>query len=159
MGLVGMGDLSSDISDLIYRRTVSALKGQVSMSGKMLELLMLLDGRTSLRGVAQKMNIRMSDMRSYISKLKAYGVIEEVQERIAMLDPKFFGYMAGQLSRIAGPIAQVMVEDAVLEISGGTSNIPQNKAAELIELLGRQIPDEIQRVEFIQNMLQKVKNI
>jgi hypothetical protein len=159
MGHIGMDDLSSDISNLIYRRTVAALKGQVSMSGKMLELLMLLDGRTDLRGVSQKMNIRLSDMRSYISKLKAYGVIEEVQERIAMLDPKFLGYMAGQLSTIAGPIAQVMVEDAVLEISGGTSNIPKNKAAELIELLGRQIPDESQRVGFIQNMLKKVRDI
>jgi hypothetical protein len=52
-----------------------------------------------------------------------------------------------------------MVEDAVLEISGGTSNIPKRKAAELIALLGRQIPDESQRVGFIQNMLKKVRDI
>jgi hypothetical protein len=158
-GCIGMGNLSSDISNLVYRRTVSALKGRVSMSGKMLELLMLLDGRTNLKMISKKMNIRMSDIRSLISKLITYGVIEEVQERIVMLDPKILGYMAGQLSRIAGPIAQVMVEDAVLEVSGGTSTIHKKQAAELIELLGRQIPDESQRVEFIQNMLQKVKNI
>jgi hypothetical protein len=159
MGRIGMDDLSGDISNLIYRRTVAALKGQVSMSGKMLELLMLLDGRTNLRKVSQKMNVPMSDMRSYIAKLKTYGVIEEVHEPIAMLDSKFFGYMAGQLSTIAGPIAQVMVEDAVLEISDGTSTIPQNKAAALIERIGRQIPDENQRAGFIKNMLKKVSDV
>lgn len=154
-----MGDLSGDISNSIYRRTVAALKGQVSMSGKMLELLMLLDGRTNVRSISNKMNISMSDVRPYLSKLMEYGVIEEIQASIAMLDPKLFGYMVGQLSKITGPIAQVMVEDAVMEISNGTSEVPKNKAAELIEMLGRQIPDESQRVEFIKDILQKLRDV
>jgi DNA-binding Lrp family transcriptional regulator len=155
----GMGNLTGDIANSIFRRTVSALKGQISMSGKMLELLMLLDGRTTLRVVSQKMNISMSDVRPYLSKLIEYGVIEEIQESIEILDPKILGYMAGQLSRITGPIAQVMVEDAVLDISGGSSDVPKNKAADLVEVLGRQIPDEKQRVEFIQNILQKLRDM
>ena len=159
VGDVGMTDLSSDISGKIFRRTVAALKGQISMSGKMLEILMALDGRTDLSEVSRKLNLSMSDMRPHLKKLIEYGVIEELKETVAMLDPQFYGYVSGYLSRIAGPIAQVMVEDAILEIGDGSSEIPKDRAGALIEMLGRQIPDESQRVAFIKNMLLKLREL
>jgi len=154
-----MVNLSGDISNSIYKRSIANLHGNVLMSGKMLELLVLLDGRTNLRAVSQKMHLGISDVRPLLSKLLKYGIIEEVQHNIEVLDPQFLGYMAEQLSRIAGPIAQVMVEDAVLKISDGSSEVAQHQAAELIEMLGRQIPDETRRVEFIQNMLRKLRDM
>jgi DNA-binding Lrp family transcriptional regulator len=159
VGDAGMTDLSHDISAKIFRRTVAALKGQVSMSAKMLEVLMALDGRTALSDVARKLNLSMSDLRPHLQNLIAYGVVEEVQANMALLDPQFFGYLSGHLSRIAGPIAQVMVEDAVLEISNGSTEVPKQRAGELIDLLGRQIPDEGQRAEFIKQMLHKAKEL
>lgn len=154
-----MSDLSHNISDKIFRKTVAALQGQISMSAKMLEVLMALDGRTVLGEVARKLDLSISDLRPHLQKLMEYGVIEEVQEPVAVLDPQFFGYLSGHLSRIAGPIASVMVEDAVLEVGNGATEVPKNRAGELIELLGGQIPDERQRVEFIKKMLLKLREM
>jgi len=154
-----MTDLSSNISAKIFRKTVATLQGQISMSGKMLEVLMALDGNMTVGEVARRLGLSMSDLRPHLQKLLDHGVIEEVKEKVAVLDSRFYGYLSGHLSRIAGPIAGVMVEDAVLEIGNGTTNVPMSRAGELIELLGGQIPEERQRVDFIKNMLQKLREL
>ena len=153
-----MSDLSGNISKIIFRRTVAALKGSVSVNGKMLELLMALDGRTDLAEVSRKTNMSLSDMRPLVSKLLDYGLIEEIHDRTEMIDPAFFGFMAGHLSKFAGPIAQVLVEDAVMDIGGGAMEVPVDRAAELIETVGQQVPEENQRIEFTRSMLKKLKD-
>lgn len=145
-----------DFSSSIFRRTVSSLNGQIAMSGKMLDLLIMLDGRATVREVAQKMNISLTDIRPLLSKLVAYGVVEEAVESIP---PQFFGYMVAYLSRIAGPMAQVMVEDAVMDIGGSSSQVPKSRTGELIEMLARQIPNQKQKTAFIKEMLKKLQEI
>jgi hypothetical protein len=154
-----MSDYSRNISAKTFRRTGATLQGQISMSGKMLEVLMALDGRTALGEVARKLDFSISDLRPHLQKLIEYGLIEEVKEAVAALDPGFYGYLSGHLSRIAGPIAGVMVEDAVLEIGNGSTDVSKNRAGELIELVGCQIPDEGQRVDFIKKMLLKLREL
>jgi DNA-binding Lrp family transcriptional regulator len=149
-----MGKWSDDISNSVFRRTVTSLSGQISMSTRMLDLLILLDGRNTIGEVSHKLNMSMSEMRPFLSKLQASGVIEEVQ---IYLEPQFFGYLVGSLSRIAGPIARMMVEDAILDIAGGSGQVPQSRAGELIETLARQIPNQKQKTAFIQEMLGKLK--
>lgn len=152
-----MSDLSGNISKIIFRRTVAGLKGSVSVNGKMLEMLMAIDGRTNLGEVSRKTNMRLSEMRPLVSKLLDYDLIEKVHGRSEMIDPSFFGFMAGHLSKFAGPIAQMMVEDAVTEIGGEKMKVPLDSAAELIETVGQQVPDENERIEFIRSMLKKLE--
>lgn len=151
-----MDNRSDDISSSIFKRTVTSLNGQIAMSGKMLDLLIMLDGRATVREVAHKMNISLTDIRPLLSKLVACGVVEEAVESIP---PQFFGYAVAHLSKIAGPMARFMVEDAVLDVGGGSSQVPKSRAGELIEMLGRQIPNQNQKAAFIQEMLRKLKEI
>jgi hypothetical protein len=154
-----MIDLSGDISNIIFKRTFSALKEKVTMSTMMLKLLMLLDGQTTLGMASQKMHISLAEMRPFITRLIEYGVIEAIQANIETLDSRFFGFLLGQLSRITGPIAKVMVEDALSDIGSDLSDFPKNRGVELIELLGHQLPDGAGKVEFMQSMLQKLREI
>lgn len=151
-----MDNRSVDLSNSIFRRTVTSINGQVAMSGRMLDLLIMLDGRATVGEVAQKMNISLTDIHPLLSKLVAYGVVEEAVECIP---PQFFGYMVGHLSRIAGPMAQFMVEDAVMDIGGGSSQLPKSRSGELIELLAGQIPNQKQKTAFIKEMLKRLREI
>ena len=154
-----MIDLSGDISNIIFKRTFSALKEKITLSTKMLKLLMLLDGQTTLGMVSQKMHISLAEMRPLLTLLIEYGVIEAIQAKIEILDSRFFGFLLGQLSRITGPIANVMVEDALSDIGSDLSGFPKSRGAELIELLGRQLPDRAGKVEFMQSMLKKLREV
>jgi DNA-binding Lrp family transcriptional regulator len=148
-----MADRSDDISNTVFRRTLTSLQGQVAMSGRMLDLLILIDGHATVKEVSQKMNISPTQLHPLILKLKESGVIAETQ---ADLDPKFFGYLVARLSRIAGPIARMMVEEAVLELGEGTLRVPKNRGPELVERLGDQIPNPKQKAAFIQETLKKL---
>jgi predicted transcriptional regulator len=154
-----MNDLSSDISNTIFKRTINTLKGSVSLNIKMLELLMMLDGQTNIRQASEKMHISQADMRPLLSRLIECGLVVAIQENSETLDPRFFGYLVGQLSRVTGPIAQVMSEDAILEINSDLANFPKSRAPELIDLLGRRIPNETKKIEFVQKMLQKLREV
>lgn len=154
-----MTDLSGNISGIVFRRTVGTLKGSVSVSGKMLDVLLVLDGQTNLDAVSRKTNLSLSDMRSLLTKLLENGLIEQVHGKVEMIDPSYFSFMAGQLAKIAGPIAPLLVEDAVKHIGEASTNIPLSRAGELIEILGRQVPDEALRAAFIKSMLEKLKTI
>ena len=152
-----MDILSGDITTLIFRRAISADSGNVSLDGHMLNVLSKLDGRKNFGMISREIGIDMSAMRSVISKLAKLKLIEAVEEEIPVLDKEFFAFLIGQLSIITGPIAQVMVEDVIREMAHGSSAIPVNRAAELIEMLSRQIPETEKRTSFIQTMLARIK--
>ena len=152
-----MDILSGDITTLVFRRAISVDSGNVSLDGHMLNVLSKLDGRKNFSMISREIGIDMSAMRSVISKLAKLKLIEAVEEEIPVLDKEFFAFLIGQLSIITGPIAQVMVEDVIREMAHGSSTIPVNRAAELIEMLSRQIPETEKRTSFIQTMLARIK--
>jgi len=152
-----MDILSGDIIELVFKRSVSGDSGSVSIDGQMLNVLSKLDGSKNLGMISQEIGIEMSSMRSVISKLVELKLIEAVEEHIPVLDEEFFGFLTDQLSIIAGPIAQVMIEDAIKDMAHSSTAIPVNRAAELIEMLSRQIPETEKRTAFIQTMLARIK--
>ena len=152
-----MDILSDDITTLVFRRAISVDLGNVSLDGQMLNILSKLDGRKNLGMISREIGTDMSEIRPVISKLLKLKLIEAAEEDIPVLDKDFFVFLTDQLSIITGPIAQVMVEDAIRDIAHGSSTIPVNRAAELIEMLSRQIPETEKRTSFIQTMLAKIK--
>jgi len=154
-----MANLAGDISVVVYRRTVSGLKDRISLSGKMLEVLLALDGSANLLEISHKINASISDIRPAIIKLLEHELIEEVPESVVILEPKFFSFLITQLSIITGPIAKVIVEDALVEIGGESTVVPFSRAAELVALIGGEIPDDDQRREFVQSALNKLKEL
>ena len=152
-----MDIFSDNITTLVFRRAISVDSGDVSFDGQMLNVLSKLDGRKNLGMISREIGIDMSAMRSVISKLAKHKLIEVVKENIPVLDKAFFAFLTDQLSIITGPIAQVMIEDAIRDIAHGSSVIPVNRAAELIEMLSRQIPETEKRTSFIQTMLARIK--
>lgn len=151
-----MNILSNDITTLLFRRTLSVDSGNVSLDGQMLNVLSKLDGRKNLGMISREIGINMSAMRPVISKLAKLKLIEAIEENIPVLGKEFFGFLTDQLSIIAGPIAQVMVEDAIRDMAHDSLEIPVNRAAELIEMLSQQIPETEKRTSFIQTMLARI---
>ena len=144
-----MGTNSTNIAGSVFRRTVTSLDGQVAMSAEMLDLLILLDGRTSVREVGAKLGRSPTELRPLIEKLVSNGVAEEAR---AVISRQFLGHLTVQLSRIAGPIARMMVEDAVWEVGKGAAHLPLHHGEDLIAALARQIPDRRQRAQFVLEM-------
>jgi len=153
-----MDIMSGDIALLVFRRVVLSNIGDVSLDSRMIDVLMELDGRKNLGSIEKKTGISKGNLREAVSKLLKLNLIENVVEGTgAFLDSDFLGYLNEQLALAIGPVAEVIIEDAVSDLGYGMSQIPCHKIAELIDLLSRDIQREERKKSFKLNMVKRIK--
>ncbi|MFP4452476.1 MAG: hypothetical protein ACLFNW_09340 [Desulfobacterales bacterium] len=150
---------SGDISRMVLKRTVSADLGEVSLDSRMLQVLMELDGKKKLGQVAQSLNMSMKDLRQIAGKLNDLKLCEPARESMPILGKEFFDFLSSQLSRAMGPIAEVVIEDEISQMGEDRKSFPSHRAAELVDLLARQILREERKVAFQQAMVKKLREI
>jgi len=150
---------TGDISALVFRRVVREDMAEFSFDGQMLGVLLELDGKKSLGEIASKGGLMMSDIRVVVGKLLELELIEPTEQAVSVLDGDFFGYLNDQLTRAVGPIASVLIEDSVADLGHSMSRFPSHRAAELVDLLDRQIQREEKRITFKQNMVQRIREM
>ncbi|MEW6487958.1 MAG: hypothetical protein AB1578_08590 [Thermodesulfobacteriota bacterium] len=150
-------DLSSgDISHLVFRRVTRDDPGSVSLTGPMLNLLVSVDGKTSLGALADRLGLPMARVRESLIPLHQRGLVEAVSQGPAVLGAGFFTVLRAQLAVAVGPIAGVIVEDAVADLGYDPARFPAHRAAELVDLLSREIPRDDKRAAFQKSMLKKL---
>ena len=151
-------DISSgEISFMVFRRITRDDAGEFSLDGQMLSVLMELDGRKSVSEVAKNSGLSMGLIRQTISRLLQFKLIEPVAEAVSTLDRDFFDYLNDQLSLAIGPLAEIIIEDAVSDLGHELSKFPVHRAAELVDLISREIQREEKRNLFKQKMLSKIR--
>ena len=152
-----MDILSGDIFPLVFRRIQRKDMAEYSLTGHMLTLLMHFDGKKDIKTIAKTAEMDMNNLRGILSKLLALDLIEPIEEAVPMLHTDFIEYLEGQLSLATGPIAGILIEDAIEALGVSPKNIPRHRAAELTDMLSRQIPREEKRMAFQQAMIKKIK--
>ncbi len=152
-------DISSgNISSIIFRRVVRSDIGEFSLDSHMLGILMELDGEKSLGEVASNLGMNMGTIRSVVSKLLSLQLIEATGGAVKTLSGEFMDYLVDQLSLAIGPIADVILEDTVEDMGYTPGRFPAHQAAELVDILSREIRREEKKAEFKLNMVKKIKS-
>jgi hypothetical protein len=148
---------SGDISAMVFGRVLRDDLGEFSLDGHMLRLLMELDGKKNLAMIAKKMGINMGTMRTLVLKLLQLKLIEPLEDAVSMVDEDFLDFLNNQLSLSIGPIAELIIEDIVNELGYSLPKFPSHRAAELVDLLSREIQREEKRRDFKKNMVDKIR--
>ena len=151
--------LAGDISKLVLKRTVRADLGEVSLDSEMLQVLMELDGTKNLGQVARSLNMNLKNLRIILNKLYKLHLCETAKDAVPTLGKDFFNYLSAELSRAMGPIADVVIEDEISEMGENQLKFPAHRAAELVDMLARQILREERKVTFQQAMVKKLREI
>lgn len=153
----GMDVSSGDISGMVFKRLSRNDTGEISLDGRMLSVLMELDGKKNLAAVSKQTGMTMNDMRSVISRLLELNLIEPIENAKPILDKDFLEHLNSELAQAIGPVAEVIIEDAASELGYELSKFPGHRAAELIDHLAGEIQKEDKKNTFKQNMLAKIK--
>ncbi len=148
---------SGDITSMVFKRSVRQNIGEVSLDSQMLGVLMELDGQKNLGIIAQKLNLSLPAIRDVVSRLSKLGLIESQAVSVPTIDKEFFDFLTAQLSLAIGPIAEVIIEDAVADLGYDFSEVPCHQAAELVDLLSREIQREDKKNAFKMNMVNKIR--
>jgi hypothetical protein len=150
---------SADISALVFRRAPSKDLGEFSLNSTMLGLLVELDGKTSLDVIARRMGLDTSTSKQVILRLLNMRLVELVGRSVSLLSNDFFEYLSDELTLAVGPIADVLIEEAIHDLGQARSGFSRRRAPELVDLLAREIQREDKRLIFKRNMVEKLKEM
>lgn len=154
-----MSLFSGNISNLVFKGSVKGDIDEVSLDSRMLKVLMDLDGQKNLAAVSQSVNMTMETLKEVIAKLYHIQLVEKVEAAVPLLNDDFFNFLKSQLSLAIGPIAEFLIEDEIYDLGDTPGQFPFHRAAELVNLLARQIPRQENRVSFQQAMAKKIKEL
>ena len=152
-----MDATSGDLSALVFKRVPAQNLGEFSLDGQMLSVLMEVDGRQSVGAIAQKLGMTLGTIRPVVSRLLDLKLIEAGEGSLSVLDAEFLDHLRSRLALAVGPIAEVLIEDAAGDLGYTPERFPTHRAAELVDLLARQIRREEKMTEFKQEMVGMIR--
>lgn len=151
-------DLTSEnLGALVLKRVATKNIGEFSLDGQMLSVLMEVDGKQNVRTIAKKLGMEIRVIRSVIAKLLKYSLIEAREDAIVVIDKEFLAYLKNKLSLAIGPIAEILIEDAASDLGYTPERFPSHRAAELVDLLARQIRREDKMAAFKKDMVGMIR--
>jgi hypothetical protein len=152
-----MDALNGEISALIFRQVVRNHHKDFSLDRRLLEIFLELDGKKTLGTIAGKKGLNMVQMRTAIERLIQLDLIEPAEIPSNNVDFEFMEFLIAQFSKAIGPIARVLIEDEIVEMGYSAARFPCSNAAELVDLLSREIKREDKKTEFQTNLVRKIK--
>ncbi|MBI5581790.1 MAG: hypothetical protein HY895_21760 [Deltaproteobacteria bacterium] len=136
-----------------YRKRIRKNLPSVSLNADMIRLLLVIDERKSLYQISAEAEMDAATFKRTMRNLLEQGLIEPVQRDTLPLDHTFLQVMRLNLSRVIGPMAEILIDDVMAEMGLGPSRIPADQAAEIINRLAREIPDELGQIQFKKSMI------
>ena len=136
-----------------YRKVIRKDSNEISLDADMIRLLIAIDENKSLYQIADEVEMEEAALKKNLSKLLEQGLIEPVKKDLPVLDKIFLQALKINLSRLIGPMAEILIEEVVLDMELTAPEIPVHQAAELITALSHEIPDEVKRIEFKKSMM------
>jgi len=154
-------DLTSKTAPgLYFRKKMGKDPQTVSLDADMIRLLMVIAEHKSIYQIAAEVEMDAVTFKTTLQRLLEQGLIETVPKKIPLLDKTFLHTVRLNLSRVIGPMAQIILEDTVAEMSlDPSSGIPVNQAADLINRLALEIPDEENRIAFKKAMIPIINKV
>ena len=128
----------------------------MSLDRRTLNFFVEIDGKKTVAEIGGKLGIGAAEMLPIVDKLMKLKLIEPLQPSVALVDDDFMAYLRRHLSMAIGPIAGVILEDAMADLGIASEAVPAHQAAELVELLAREIQREEPRIEFKQRMVKLI---
>ncbi len=148
--------LAGDISPLVFQLSVKNEPGELTLDKEMLAVIRELDGKRTIGTVAKNIGLELDKLKEIIAKLLTHGIIALVNQSMPMMKEDFFIYLTDQLSLATGPMAEVLIDEAVASLGYNLLNFPKHRVQELIDLLTSKVFREEKKVAFKQNLYKKL---
>ena len=142
-----------DQQQIYYRKVIRREHSQISLDADMIRLLIAIDENKSLYQIADEVDMRAETLKANLEKLLRQGLIEPVKKDLPVLDRIFLQALKINLSKVIGPMSEILIEEVVSQMELNSPGIPMDQAAELIATLSHEIPDEEKRIEFKKSMM------
>ena len=144
---------------VFFRKITRMDSNEICLDADMIRLLIAIDEKKEMAQIAREVGMNAATLNATISKLLELNLIEPVQKDIEYLGDEFLDSLRMNLSRIIGPMAEILIEDAAKDMNVSLREIPKPQAAELISTISLEIPDDQSRIQFKKLMLKELNRL
>jgi hypothetical protein len=88
-----------------------------------------------------------------LRRLLEQGLIESVRRSTPLLGRTFLQLLQLNLARAIGPMAQIVIDEGLAEMRIDPAGIPADQAADLVNRIALEIPDDAIRARFKKSMI------
>ena len=138
-------------------------RDDIMLSPEEWQLVAHVDGRTSAAELARTLNIEDYAFARLVNRLCTDGLvafesppaaIRLAQRSVPAVDQAFFIHLTRATAMALGPLAPVVIDDAVAALNETRESFPAEKLSRLVELVANDIREDARRVPFQQTMIQ-----
>ena len=137
-------------------------RDHVLLSPEEWQLIAHIDGRTPVAELARTLNMEDYAFARLLHRLCVESLVEfesaaaiRLPQRPApAIDPAFFTQLTRATATALGPLASVVIDDALFALGETREGLAPDKASRLVELVANDIQEDIRRVRFQQTMIQ-----
>ncbi|MBW1997266.1 MAG: hypothetical protein JRJ29_04790, partial [Deltaproteobacteria bacterium] len=146
----------SEVAGAVFKPALKGDVGELSLDGMTLKVLLLLDGKKDLAAIAKELGIKLGEIRSVVLRLLELQIVERVETPDSLVEQDFLDSLRAEFSIAVGPIADILIEDALQELGIEPEKIPRRRVSEVVESLSQQIPRDENRIDFEEAMIGKM---
>ena len=147
----------SEVALMVFKHAIPEGFFEFHCTSHMLKIFMMLDGTANLAAVAQKATMPLKTAADAIAQLQNLKLVAMTSNGIAKLDASFFDFLKTQLSVAVGPVAEILIDDAIKDLGHQTESFPVIKVADLVLALAKDIQREDKKIEFQRKMMARIK--
>jgi hypothetical protein len=146
-----------ELPSMVFKQVTRDDLGEFSLNGQMLRVFLEFDGRKNISSVSGNTGLDLAELHDVTRRLLQLNLIEPVAKPVSLADAGFFSFLQNQLALAVGPLASILLDDALADMGHTRERFPINHAAELVDILSEDIQREEKRITFRQNMLNKIR--
>jgi hypothetical protein len=135
----------------------------ITIDGRDWELIALINGERTAADLAAESGAEDIDMAKALYRLKMAGLVEltapqaAAPQQRALAGPAFFQALTTAVAAALGPLAEIIIDDAVEDLGFTRATLPRDSVAALAERISGEIREAEKRVRFQQTMLQMLR--
>lgn len=149
--------------DVVPRLARKAPAATIAIEAADWEVLASIDGAVTAGELARERGMEDIEFAKLLYRLKLQGLVEMavVQQAAptqkALAGPQFFNALTTAVAAALGPLAEIIIDDAVEDLGFTRANFPREAVASLAERISGEIREPEKRVRFQQTMLQMLR--
>lgn len=148
--------------DAVFALSPKAHEGRISVSGRLWKLLALVNGRNSVKDICLSLKASEFSVTKALAFLAIRGMVKLVTPE-RPLDPElrepFLRELEERLAIYIGPIASLMIQEALREMNKSSEYLTKDDLPLLVERISPLIDTEIERIEFQKHMLSVIQHV
>ena len=147
-------------SNLIFKYSQKDRQGEWTFNRLILNVLYELDGKSTLSDISQRLKLDENIIQKIIRYLYKLKLIELVnsEDKDEILSSDFFNFLHDEFTNVVGPVATLIIDEALDSMGLDQTSFPQNRVPELIHNLTIECDDSPEKKHFIKVMMEKIMN-